>query len=57
MGALQLDALIPTHNRAALLEGCVRSVINADAVPGLDVHVTVIENACSDDTDATVRRL
>ena len=57
MGTLRLDVLIPSHNRAVFLENCVRSVINALPADGLDVHVTVIENACSDDTIETVRRL
>ena len=56
-GALRLDVLIPTHNRAPLLEKCVRSVLTARVPPGYDVHVTVICNACSDDSTATVRRL
>jgi len=58
MGAnLRLDVLIPTHNRAPLLERCVRSVLNARVPPGLDLHVTVICNACSDDSTTSVRRL
>src|SRR5919112_6743523 len=45
-----LDVLIPTRNRAALLERAVRSVFRARPVPGLTVRVTVICNGCSDDS-------
>ena len=44
----RLDVLIPSHNRATLLVRAVRSVLAADPVPGLDVHVTVILNGCTD---------
>jgi len=57
MGTLGLDVLIPTHNRATFLENCIRSVINAQPAPGLSVHITVIENACTDNTAEIVRRL
>ena len=55
--AVRLDVLVPTHNRAPLLERCVRSVLNAPQPADLDVHVTVICNACSDDSTEIVRRL
>ena len=54
---LRLDVLIPTHNRAPLLDRCVRSVLQADPAGGLDVHITVICNACADDSRELVRRL
>jgi len=57
MSSLRLDVLIPTHNRGVLLETCIRSVLNAASAPGLDVHITVIENGCSDGTVDTVRHL
>lgn len=49
-----MDILIPTHNRAALLERAVRSVLRADSAPGFTVRVTVICNGCTDDS---VRRM
>jgi glycosyltransferase involved in cell wall biosynthesis len=56
-GRLRLDVLVPTHNRAALLDRCVRSVLNATPSPGLDVHTTVICNACEDNSPDIVRTL
>jgi len=53
----RLDVLVPTHNRAGRLEGCLTSVLNARPYSGLDVHITVICNACTDGSEAVVRRL
>lgn len=55
-GALRLDVLIPTHNRARLLERCLASVLRASAPEHLDVHITVICNACSDGSREAVLR-
>ena len=52
-----MDVLVPTHNRAAQLERCVRSLIDADPSPWLDVHVTVICNACTDESESVVAAL
>ena len=49
-----MDVLVPTHNREALLERCVRSLLTADPTPLVDVHVTVVCNGC---TDGSVRRV
>lgn len=54
---LVLDVLIPTHNRASMLDRCVRSVLAATVPANLDVHVTVILNACTDESRDVVRRL
>lgn len=54
---LRLDVLVATHDRAPLLDRCVRSVLNARPSPHLDVHVTVVCNACRDDSRDVVRRL
>lgn len=54
---LRLDVLVPTHNRAAQLDRCVRSVLDATPSSHLDVHVTVICNACADHTQEVVRLL
>jgi glucosyl-dolichyl phosphate glucuronosyltransferase len=53
----RIDVLIPTHNRAAMVARCVRSVLNAQQPPLLDLTITVICNACSDQTIPTIRRL
>jgi len=47
---LRLDIIIPTQNRARLLERAVRSVLEACQVPALSVHITVVLNACRDDS-------
>jgi glycosyltransferase involved in cell wall biosynthesis len=57
MASLRLDILIPTHNRGPQLENCVRSVLGANAAETLDVHITVICNACTDSSTEIVRRL
>lgn len=54
---LRLDVLVPTYNRASQLERCVRSVLDAASSPFLDVRITVICNACVDDSPEVVRRL
>ena len=53
----RLDVLVPTHNRAGRLEGCLKSVLNARPFAGLEVHLTVICNACTDGSQELVRRL
>ena len=40
-----------------MLDRCVRSVLNAGAAPFLDVHVTVICNACTDHSRGLMQRL
>ena len=52
----RLDVLIPTHNRAPLLERCIASVLRAAPADTLEVHITVICNACTDGSRAVVRR-
>jgi glycosyltransferase involved in cell wall biosynthesis len=54
--APRLDVLIPTHNRAPLLERCLASVLRAVPPDGLDIHITVICNACTDHSRATILR-
>src|SRR5690349_13281276 len=41
---MQLDVLIPTYNRAALLARALESLLAAERPDGLDVRVTVIDN-------------
>jgi abequosyltransferase len=50
-----LSICIPTYNRGALLENCLRSVI-AD-VAAFAVPICVSDNGSTDDTDARVRAL
>ena len=54
--SLRLEVVIPTRNRAAMLERCLASVLRATAADNLDVHVTVVCNACVDDSRGVVRR-
>ena len=54
---LRMDVLVPTHNRAALLERCIRSLMDADPSPHLDLHVTAICNGCTDGSEDVVRRM
>ena len=53
---MRLDVLIPTLNRAALLDRAIDSLMQADIPAGLDVHVLVIENRCTDETPRIVAR-
>jgi glycosyltransferase involved in cell wall biosynthesis len=52
-----MDVLIPSHNREAMLERCVRSVLRATPSIHLDVHISVICNACSDGSEARIHAL
>jgi glucosyl-dolichyl phosphate glucuronosyltransferase len=54
---LRMDVLVPTHNREEMVERCVRSVLRATPSVHLDVHVTVICNACTDGSEARVQAL
>ena len=54
----RLDVLIPTHNRAATSRSAVSHPCSMPGPSaGLDVHITVICNACTDGSQAVVRRL
>ena len=52
---MRLDLVIPTHNRAALLERTLASVLNAEAADGLEVRIVVVDNASRDRTAEVVR--
>lgn len=54
---MRIDVIIATHNRAALLERAVRSVLNARRTPEFDFAVTVVDNNSTDATRETVARL
>lgn len=47
---MKLDIVIPTQNRARLLERAVRSVLDARPVPTASVQITVVLNACADNS-------
>lgn len=53
---MRLDVLIPTLNRAPLLDGALRSLMAAEVPAGLDVHVWVVDNRCTDETPQVVAR-
>jgi len=47
---MNYSILIPTHNRAALLERTIASIAAQHVPPGVEVELIVVANACSDDT-------
>jgi glycosyltransferase involved in cell wall biosynthesis len=53
MGDPAVTVVIPTHNRAATVLRCLRSLERVD-VPAADFEVLVVLNNCVDDTAATV---
>lgn len=54
MKMLQLDVVIPTYNRAAMLSRTCESLLAAQQPAGLDVRVTIVDNRSTDDTRAVV---
>lgn len=54
---LHLDIVIPTHNRAVLLERTLASITRARKPANACVSVIVVDNNCHDDTPALVRRI
>jgi glycosyltransferase involved in cell wall biosynthesis len=52
---VNLDLIIPTYNRAYLLEECLKSVFQANRPEGLNVTVFVVDNNSEDSTQETVR--
>src|ERR1041384_2631550 len=51
---MQLDVVIPTHNRALMLRRTLDSLLAALPDDNLDVRVTVVDNNSIDDTHSTV---
>ena len=47
---MQLDVVIPTYNRSALLKKALRSLLNAGIPSTLEVQITVVDNNSTDDT-------
>jgi len=54
---MQLDVVIPTHNRAPLLARALESLLIAERPQGLDVRVIVVDNRSTDDTRRLVESL
>src|SRR5262245_18321198 len=52
-----IDVLIATHNRAAMLDRCVRSILDASIEPQFDFVITIIDNNCSDRTAQVIAGL
>jgi glycosyltransferase involved in cell wall biosynthesis len=52
-----VSILIPTHNRAALLERTIASLAACRVPAGVSVELVVVANACTDDTPAVVDRI
>lgn len=51
---MQLDVIIPTHNRARMLGATLESLLEAEVPPGLGVRITVVDNNSKDATRRTV---
>lgn len=54
---MQIDVIIATYNRAAMLERAVRSVLAAPAPAGVALVVTVVDNNSTDNTAQIVASL
>ncbi|MDX2029388.1 MAG: glycosyltransferase [Blastocatellia bacterium] len=54
---MHIDVIIATHNRAALLGRAIESLLRAPAAARLDFTITVVDNACGDETAQLVHRL
>jgi glucosyl-dolichyl phosphate glucuronosyltransferase len=54
---MRLDVLIPTLDRAVLLERALLSLLTAPVPQGMDITITVIDNRCTDGTRPLVRGL
>ncbi|HYK19896.1 MAG TPA: glycosyltransferase family 2 protein [Pyrinomonadaceae bacterium] len=51
---MQLDVVIPTYNRSALLKKAIDSLLRARIPAGLTVQIIAVDNNSTDDTKATV---
>lgn len=52
---MNLDLIIPTYNRAHLLDECLRSVVRAKRPVGVHINVVVVDNNSSDNTRGMVQ--
>lgn len=51
---MQLDVIVPTYNRHQLLKLTLQSLLATEIPAGLSVHVTVVDNNSTDQTQQTV---
>ncbi len=51
---MQLDVVIPTYNRSALLRKAIDSLLRARVPDGLSVRIIVVDNNSTDDTKAVI---
>src|SRR5690242_17661704 len=51
---MQLDVVIPTYNRSALLKKAIDSLLGARVPAGLSVQIIAVDNNSTDDTKATI---
>src|ERR1041385_188390 len=51
---MQLDVVIPTYNRSALLKKAVDSLLRARVPAGLSVRIIAVDNNSTDDTKAVI---
>ena len=51
---MDLDLIIPTHNRAHLLDECLKSVLRASRPTELNLTIVVVDNNSRDNTKAVV---
>ena len=54
---MQLEVVIPTYNRSALLKKTLGSVLRARVPAGLRVKVIVVDNNSTDDTKAVISEI
>jgi glycosyltransferase involved in cell wall biosynthesis len=52
---MQLDVVIPTYNRSALLERAIDSLLRATPPAGLTVKITVVDNNSTDDSRQLIK--
>ena len=50
-----ISILIPAHDEAAYLPGCLEALLESDDPAGLTAEVIVVANGCTDDTAAVAR--
>ena len=53
---MQLDVVIPTYNRSALLKQALDSLLRARVPAGLSVKIIVVDNNSTDDTKALITK-
>ncbi len=54
---MNLDVVVPTYNRSALLRRTIASLLEASVPNGLNVTVLIVDNNSKDDTEAVVREI